>query len=198
MGHHTILRPDIAADLDKTVDDTLIEIKTIAHGVSTYTAVRDRGVDARATKIPAEYGRHAKNNDRACHGIGDGSGPFSRKLQQHPPVVPVVFGAFGEASRQTSSLFSSVATAFAKKCWREMGARSMPEALGLTTQRIRRQWGIAAVRAHALALRRAVSAARGRSVNMATEQSARRRHHRHEQAAYAVHTSGFARAFDNH
>ena len=66
-----------------------------------------------------------------------------------PEVIGLGFGARGDVSQSVHDLLGVMATRGATLSWRIMGARTVAEARGFLVARIRRDWGIAAVRAHA-------------------------------------------------
>ena len=75
-------------------------------------------------------------------------GPVLTALRALPTVVGLVFGAYGEASASVDTMIGILADRGAAQ-WRTMGARSVSEARGFVAGRVRRDWGVAAVRAHA-------------------------------------------------
>ena len=64
----------------------------------------------RAAQLPGEYRRGALKVDREM-GYPDGAGPTLRvrKLQSYPPVLDLVFGAFGETSDGAKKLLEKLA-----------------------------------------------------------------------------------------
>ena len=138
----------------------------------------------REAAVSGEYERHARQLDETHHGVPAagvragviGPGPVLLALRAAPTVVGLVFGAYGEASPAVHTLISQLADRGASQ-WRTMGARSVSEARGFLVGRIRREWGIAAARAHAQLL-----VARWRYVGLTREQA----------AAIGRHTGGSA------
>ena len=107
--------------------------------------------------IPALYERLARNQDQKHHQVNAedvrlgrrGPGPVLTLLRTYPSAVGLSFGSYGEGSRTVHTLLDSAATAGAAHSWRSMGARSQSEAYGFLVGRLRRTWGVAAVRAAA-------------------------------------------------
>ena len=78
-----------------------------------------------------------------------GGGPVLAALQAWPPVLGLVFGAFGEASTDVDRLALAAASLRAASDWRRLGARDEEEARAFLIAQVRRRWGCAAVRERA-------------------------------------------------
>ena len=140
----------------------LFDLKTIHDGTAPYqsAAARDErsaAVAARARYVPTEYEAAARRLDQHHHGVSAddvaagrvAAGPVLSLLRSYPECVGLVFGAFGEASPSVHTLLTTAATAGAEGAWQQMGSRTEAEARAFLTGRLRRSWGVAAVRAAA-------------------------------------------------
>ena len=140
----------------------LFDLKTVHDGTAHYQSAeaqhtRAAAVASRARAVPTAYEALARDLDERCHGVrGDavragvvGAGPVLRLLRSYPECVGLVFGANGEASPSVHELCAHVAKVGSEQGWRRMGARSAAEAYGFLVGRLRRSWGVAAVRAAA-------------------------------------------------
>ena len=138
------------------------DLKTIHDGTACYQRAdvrseRCAAVAARARAVPTEYEALARDLDQRYHRVPSdavragrvGPGPVLQLLRSFPECVGLAFGAFGEASPSVHTLCSHAATAGAEEAWRRMGSRTEAEARSFLTGRLRRSWGIAAVRAAA-------------------------------------------------
>ena len=74
-------------------------------------ALLTRGVEVRASKVPAEYRRKADKADRKYCGAGPGEwpGPVRRRLDSMREVLPLVFGSMGESSSSVRELAKATA-----------------------------------------------------------------------------------------
>ena len=84
-------------------------IKTVSFGNKTFYKPGMQGntaVQLRAARIGGEYQRTATKVDQEL-GFADGGGPTLRKLQSFPPVLDLVFGAYGECSDGVKSMLDS-------------------------------------------------------------------------------------------
>ena len=108
------LRPDFLFQLPSTTGDAeqvIADVKTISLGnKSVYKpgCGGDKAMTLRAAQLPGEYRRGALKVDREM-GYPDGAGPTLRKLQSYPPVLDLVFGAFGETSDGAKKLLEKLA-----------------------------------------------------------------------------------------
>ena len=107
-------------------------------------------VEKRAEKVAAEYVRKAQRTDQTYCGTAPGTvGPVEARLRTFDKTVPLVFGAFGEASAAVEQLIDALAEAGADVHWRAMKAKKREEAKGALVWQLRRRWGMAAIRGDA-------------------------------------------------
>ena len=150
------LVPDFKADNGGRIDGRvrLGDVKVIHDCPTRYRARHMRGhalaVEQRANAVHAEYHRKARDVDRRYNGCRDDEvGPCGRKLDSFPRIEGFVVGSYGESSKDLLNLLREEAALGAQRCWRDMGARSADEAAGLLYTKLRRNLGIAIVRARA-------------------------------------------------
>ena len=128
-------------------------------------------MDARADAVAAEYLAKARGADaeaalRASQNDSAGArrededwsrypadpmrppGPLERKLRAHPAPIGLCFGTYCEASQGVHDLARKVAETLAEDRGHELGVAKERQ-LGVFLQRIRCNWGIAAIRAKA-------------------------------------------------
>ena len=137
----------------------LIDLKTIHLSLAdggfyrpASLGARAGNVAERARRVPIEYVDHARRLDDRHHGVDRDDargGPVLAALRAWPPVLGLIFGAFGEASDEVEELVQEVATRRASAEWRRMGAREEAEARAFILAQLRRQWGCCAVRERA-------------------------------------------------
>ena len=84
----------------------------------------------------------------SCSSPDHHPGPMETKLRAHPEPVGLCFGAYGEASQGVHDLIKVVAEAMAEERGNELGVEKERQ-IGVFTQRIRCEWGMAAIRARA-------------------------------------------------
>ena len=107
-------------------------------------------VEKRAKSVAAEYVKKAQETDQTFCGTAQGEiGPVEAKLRSFHKTVPLVFGAFGEASDGVEQLIDALAEAGADVHWRGMKAKKREEAKGALVAYLRRRWGMVAVRGNA-------------------------------------------------
>ena len=107
-------------------------------------------VEKRAKAVAAEYVKKAQETDQTYCGTAPGEiGPVEAKLRSFEKSVPLVFGAFGEASDGVEQLIDALAEAGADVHWRGMKAKKREEAKGALVAYLRRRWGMVAVRGNA-------------------------------------------------
>ena len=128
------------------------DVKTIHRGGCHYSGGLNRrmqsgAVMGRAQKVNRDYLRAARNLDRRHSAAG--TTPIEDRLKSFTEVRGLVFGAYGEASRDVHLLLGVCATEIAKKRWREMGARTLEEARGFIIGQLRRRIGLVATEAMA-------------------------------------------------
>ena len=153
--------PDIMYRRGYAPKNTLADVKTITVCPSRYGPARLQqrcgAVNARAALITGEYAAKAREGDRKYNGVAQGAqpGPLQQEMTSYGRIEGLVFGAYGEVSRDVDALVKLAATHGAPARWRDMGARNVMEARSTITQQWRRTLGVQGVRAHA-ALKRAV------------------------------------------
>jgi len=123
-------------------------------------------VEHRAELVHEEYATAIAKLDTTFspHIVDPSARPLTRRLNEHPRVVGLVFGQFGGASKAVHTLLKETANAAAFKHWRQAGAKSPQAAVSgygyVATYR--RRWGCIARMASArLKLARARWAGRG-------------------------------------
>ena len=87
-----------------------------------------------------------------AHARGE-RGPAEKRYDQFPPLQGMVFGAFGEMSRDTYTLLDQLAEAGATKYEGDMLCASRQHAKGVLRYLMRSSWYFAAVREHAWLLK---------------------------------------------
>ena len=154
-----------------------MELKTLHFGTSTYGSETGRceAVARRARAIQREYVGKAKTVDMKYCGTASGEvGPVARRLQSFGAVRGLVFGAWGEASRDVELLLSMLARLGAETHWRRSGCRDADEARGTIAWLLRRRWALTALRENArLKLERLEHAGRGAAAAAARRANAR-------------------------
>ena len=75
--------------------------------------------------------------------------PVAQRLRGYGRTQGLVWGAFGEASREVHTLLAATAKAAATSFWREAGATSALTAEASYTAFYRREWGCESVWGHA-------------------------------------------------
>ena len=147
--------PDFMDDNSGT--PRLLDIKGIS-GKSHYVPSPVNGARAdssgyaarrRAAAVPNQYIYKAKAADTRYNLAPPGTvGPIERRLREFGPVVPLVFGWFGEINAEFNSLLSEVAEVGASRHWRAMNAGSPMLAKGTMMWALRRNLGSAIARAN--------------------------------------------------
>ena len=99
-----------------------------------------RAVEKRASGLPADYRRKARQADRESREMsGDARGPVEQKLEQFGDLLGLVFGAWGEASEGVHTLIEIMATSRLNSQERTRGRPGNKQELGLITAQIRRR-----------------------------------------------------------
>ena len=107
-----------------------------------------RAVDKRASGLPADYRRKAREADRESRAAsGDERGPVERKLDEFGDLLGLVIGAWGEASEGVNTLIDQLAASRLSSQERTRGKPGNKQELGLITAQIRRRLSLAAVKA---------------------------------------------------
>ena len=115
---------------------------------------RTAAVQARAAVVHADYVARARLLDTRHHRCPPAAqqraqgmiGPVLEVLRQYPEVRGLVWGAYGEASRDVHTLLEEIADRIAERQWGSMGARTRSEARAHIVHQLRRRWGVAAAR----------------------------------------------------
>ena len=143
-------QPRVAALPERT---HLFDVKTIYRGGGHYkhgrltNTMQSGAVMQRGRMVNDEYVKKAQALDRALS--APGMTPIEDRLRNFGDVRAVVFGAYGEASRDVHLLIGVAADRMAARRWRAMGARTQTEARGFIIGCLRKRMGMAAVRAMA-------------------------------------------------
>ena len=99
-----------------------------------------RAVEKRATGLPANYRRKARDADaEAREQSGDARGPVEQKLEEYGDLVGLVFGAWGEASEDVHTLIQTMSLSRLNSQVRSRGKAASNHELGLITSQIRRR-----------------------------------------------------------
>ena len=101
-------------------------------------------VELRARQVPTEYRRNAREKDQQFGPAG--STLIQDRVASFGACRAVVFGNYGEASRDVHTLIHVAAQRLATKHWRLLGARSQGEVHGFYVAQLRRRMGVTAVR----------------------------------------------------
>ena len=134
--------------------EVLMELKLVA-GPTYYShggAGRCYAAARRARAIPGEYMAKARALDAQFCDVprdSDAPGPVARKLLSYGRIHSLVFGAYGEGSKDAHGLVAQLATSRASRDWARLGCRDQKEAAATLARYLYRSWGIAAARAQA-------------------------------------------------
>jgi len=132
----------------------IFELKFIGKNKTRYPKKRDltkeRCVDKRANGLTKEYEKKARDGDKKYCGIqGDTKGPILRTLESFGDVQGLVWGAFGEGSIQCHRLASTLAEIGSHMHYKTMHVATPQIAKSVLVRAIRRDWGLAVVKANA-------------------------------------------------
>lgn len=148
--------PDFVAHIahDGPKRDQIFELKFIGKNKTRYPIKRDltkeRCVDKRADGLTKEYEKKARKADKKYCGIqGDIKGPILRTLESFGDVQGLVWGAFGEGSIQCHRLASTLAEIGSQMHYKTMHVATPQIAKSVLVRAIRRDWGLAVVKANA-------------------------------------------------
>ena len=147
------LRPDFLLQLKSATGDVqqvIADVKTISLGNKSFYKPGyggDKAVTLRAAQLPGEYRRGALKVDREM-GFADGTGPTLRKLESYPPVLDLVFGAFGETSDGAKKLLENLAESRLQSQGLRSGSPEANKELALVTSYLRRRLSSAVMRAN--------------------------------------------------
>ena len=92
-------------------------------------------VELRARQVPSDYRRNNNNNNKPRARRTSSTDPPARRSSRTASprsarAAAVVFGNYGEASRDVHTLIHVAAQRLATKHWRLLGARSQGRAVG--------------------------------------------------------------------
>ena len=107
----------------------------------------DKAVQLRAVKIQGEYSRIAQSVDREL-GQGDKEGPTLKKLRSFPPVLDLVFGAYGECSEGVKKLMDSLVSIKLQSLGLRKGVPGGDKELSQVTSYLRRRLSSAVMQAN--------------------------------------------------
>ena len=134
----------------RALEPDLVRAQTVEAAGGGAGQVVPRGGEARREGGRREYVRKAQRTDQTYCGTAPGTvGPVEARLRTFDKTVPLVFGAFGEASAAVEQLIDALAEAGADVHWRAMKAKKREEAKGALVWQLRRRWGMAAIRGNA-------------------------------------------------
>ena len=147
------LRPDFLFHLKSVegdVEQVIADVKTVSLGnKSLYKPGYggDKAVALRASQLQGEYRRGALKVDREL-GHEDGAGPTIRKLESYPPVLDLVFGAYGEASDGVKKLLDKLVESRVASLGLRKGTQEAGKEMSLVTGFLRRRLSSAVMRAN--------------------------------------------------
>ena len=147
------MRPDFLFHLKSVegdVEQVIADVKTVSLGnKSLYKPGygEDKAVALRASQLQGEYRRGALKVDREL-GHEDGAGPTIRKLESYPPVLDLVFGAYGEASDGVKKLLDKLVESRVASLGLRKGTQEAGKEMSLVTGFLRRRLSSAVMRAN--------------------------------------------------
>jgi hypothetical protein len=142
--------------------NVMMDVKTLSGAAELYregpharSTRRGAPVAERARRVHGDYVRRARELDHQHSRQADGSpypgvreqgrrhlvGPVLAALRAWDPVVGLVVGSYQGCSEELHALAREVAEERARTEWRQMGARSEHEALGIFVHDVHRRWG---------------------------------------------------------
>ena len=129
---------------DLMVDQAVYDMKVIHYCPSRYgctqvaAPARALAANTRASKVPGEYIKKAKDVDREyAHTPADQVGPVERALADLGGATGLVYGHFGEASKSVADLQTYIAESMAAAHWQELGYVTRDHAKGCIRTDIR-------------------------------------------------------------
>ena len=113
------------------------------------------GVNRRAAQVPNECYKKAHKVDVQYAGSPNTNlpadrGPVEQAMRAMEGPIPAVFGAYGETNKEFIHILAKLAATGARTQWRQMLFKTEDIALGVFTWRVRRQVGMAILRANAI------------------------------------------------
>jgi hypothetical protein len=158
-GQTTRARQAMVPDLlvEQRGSRLLADVKTLHVGKTTYLNLplqarntRGGAVQRRQDKVNKEYAKKAEKVDSKFNGTPQGQqGPVAAKLSSFGRVHGLIFGAFGDVSKDVVDLVHYTAEHAAPHRWREMGAASSKDARNVLHMGIRRRIAVTCARGHA-------------------------------------------------
>ena len=132
----------------------LADVKTLGFGKTRYgppgRSLGRQPPDTRADKVHEEYLAKAKALDRKWCGtpLGQGvKGPIEQRLGSFGRVAGLVFGFFGEMSKDASDILSFAAGEIAARSWeKESSSTSLDAASVVMKRRLTHNWGVTSAR----------------------------------------------------
>jgi hypothetical protein len=155
--------PDILLHFPPPDDpqDPLLEVKGITPCPTWYPengANADEpfyGVNKRASQVAQECYKKAHKVDVQFGGSQDTAnaadrGPVEQAMRAMEGPIPIVFGAYGETNKEFIKVLAKIAATGARSQWKRQLFKSEELALGVFSWRVRRQVGMAILRANAV------------------------------------------------
>ena len=132
----------------------LADVKVIGAGPSRYRSSdlrkKSGAVNRREGLVHNEYYKKARESDQEYNDTPVGTvGPIETRLAAFGRIHGLCFGAFSEASDDVSTLVDMMAASGAELMWRDMGARTKTEAMGIIKHSLVVELGTVAARAMA-------------------------------------------------
>jgi hypothetical protein len=182
------LVPDFSLKVGNSPE--LAELKVIGQAPSYYGTRRkgkNEGVLKKSGQIGPSYFRKCRNADAKYNGVVHGNGikgPLERRLMEFGPIKALVIGPRGEGSPDLHQLIKEMAMITGERKWQCLGARGVVDAQGYFKQKIRRDIGIAAVRANAVLKRERIGMVHGDANAAFKRRNDARDHHRNMRQEY--------------
>ena len=149
-------RQGMVPDFLFTLDDgerILGDVKTMTAGDKYIQAAENRrnwAVKLRQDRVMKECSTHAKQLDIKYNGTNINEvGPCETKLRNFGRVHGLIFGAYGEVSRDTQDIVEKMGEAQALRDWRVMGSRTPLEARAVLVETIINDLSLITLRSHA-------------------------------------------------
>ena len=155
--------PDILLNFPPpdTPQDPMLEVKSITPCSVWYPTTGQHadtpfwGVNRRAAQVPNECYKKAHKVDVQYAGSPNTNlpadrGPVEQAMRAMEGPIPAVFGAYGETNKEFIHILAKLAATGARTQWRQMLFKTEEIALGVFTWRVRRQVGMAILRANAI------------------------------------------------
>ena len=147
------LRPDflfLLPNAEGNLQQVIADVKTVSLGSKDLYKPGLSGAQAvklRADHIAGEHRRTARKLDLVL-GHTDGNGPTTRRLGDFPPVLDLVFGAYGESSEGVKSLMDAILDSKIRSLGLRKGGPGEGKERAQVTSYIRRRLSSGVVRAN--------------------------------------------------